>query len=88
MLKSIRLLVCLVVLAASAMVVLTPTSFAEPKKESQAKKEEVVYVTKRGKKYHKEDCRFIKNRETISMDKKEAEAKGLTPCGRCFKEEE
>ncbi|NQU18942.1 nuclease, partial [bacterium] len=54
----------------------------------QAKKEEVVYVTKRGKKYHKEDCRFIKNRETISMDKKEAEAKGLTPCGRCFKEEE
>jgi len=44
-----------------------------------------VYVTKNGKKYHKETCRWIKNRETTKMDEKEAIEKGYEPCSRCFK---
>lgn len=49
---------------------------------------EDVYVTKQGTKYHKQDCRFIKNRDTQAIDIKDAEAKGLKPCGRCFSTED
>ncbi len=45
-----------------------------------------VYVTKNGKKYHKADCEFIKDRSTIKMDDSEAIKKGLKPCGACFKD--
>ena len=44
-----------------------------------------VYVTKNGKKYHKADCEFIKDRATVKIDDKEAIKKGLKPCGACFK---
>lgn len=49
---------------------------------------EDVYVTKQGTKYHKQDCRFIKNRDTQAINIKDAEAKGLEPCGRCFGQED
>lgn len=50
---------------------------------------EDVYVTKRGKKFHKEDqCRFIKNKESEKIKLEESLIKGLTPCKRCFSEEE
>ena len=89
MLKITRLLVCLMIMAMSSLVALTPrASFAKPSEEKHAKKEEVVYATERGKKYHKKDCRFLKNRDVISLSKKEAKEKGLEPCGRCFKEEQ
>lgn len=39
-----------------------------------------VYVTQKGKKYHVEECRWIKNRETIKMEEKEAIKKGYKPC--------
>ena len=45
---------------------------------------EDVYATKRGKKYHKENCRFIKNRDAQKIDMEEAKVKGLGPCGSCF----
>ena len=48
---------------------------------------EDVYATKNGKKYHKEDCRLIKNKGAEKITKKEALAKGLEPCGKCFKDE-
>ena len=40
---------------------------------------EDVYVTKYGKKYHKKDSRFIKDKETIKLDREEAEAQGYEP---------
>lgn len=46
-----------------------------------------VYVTNKGKKYHVEECRWIKNRETIKMDEKDAIQKGYKPC-RCIEKEE
>ena len=48
---------------------------------------EDVYVTAHGKKYHKADCRFVKNKDTQKISKEEAIAMGLKPCGRCFKED-
>jgi hypothetical protein len=87
--KTLRLLLCLAVLAASSLVAVNPnTAFAKQKEEQLAEKESVVYATKQGKKYHAQDCPFIKNRETISLNLKEAQAMGLKPCGRCYKEDE
>lgn len=86
--KIVRLFVCLAVIAMSSIVALNPSSvFAKQNEKSIAKKETVVYVTLRGKKYHKETCPFIMNRETISMEEKDAIEKGLKPCGKCFKDE-
>ena len=45
---------------------------------------DAVYATKNGKKYHKQECVFIKDRETVKIDDKDAIAKGLKPCGKCF----
>ena len=47
-----------------------------------------VVVTKRGKKYHQPTCALILKKETSTMDEKQAQAKGLTPCAKCFKVEE
>jgi len=47
---------------------------------------ESVYVTQRGKKYHKADCRLIKNRDTKELDQKEAIEQGYKPCQVCFKD--
>ena len=86
--KLARLLVCLMLVATSSVGILKPqNSFAKPNENEEAEKKEVVYATKRGKKYHKEDCPFLKNRETITLSEKEAKEKGLRPCGRCFEEE-
>ncbi len=48
---------------------------------------EDVYVTKNGQKYHKEDCRLIKNKNPQKIDKAQAREKQLEPCGRCYKED-
>ena len=46
-----------------------------------------VFVTKNGKKYHtSQDCRWVKNKQTTSMDEKAAIEKGYKPCGRCASE--
>lgn len=86
--KVTKLIICLVVLAMSSAIALNPSpAFAKQKQARLAKKEETVHATKRGKKYHKAECPFIKNRDTASMSIEEAIAVGLKPCGRCFKEE-
>ena len=47
-----------------------------------------VFVTPNGTKYHKEDCRLIRNKETMTkIDKKETIEEGYDPCKRCFKED-
>ena len=49
---------------------------------------EDVYTTAKGTKYHKENCRLLKNKESaVKLEKNEAIAHGFTPCGRCFKED-
>lgn len=87
-----KLLVLLVVVSVSMLTVFSSqNAFAKQAKKAQDKqeqdkKEEMVYATSQGKKYHKEGCRFIKNREAQAISKKEAEEKGLVACGKCYKE--
>ena len=49
---------------------------------------EDVFVTKYGKKYHKKDSRFIKGKETVKMDREEAEAEGYKPSSDFLNEDE
>lgn len=50
--------------------------------KSEDKKEEVVYITKSGKKYHRAGCKYLKSSQ-IKISKKEAIKKGYTPCSVC-----
>ncbi len=48
---------------------------------------EDVFVTAKGAKFHKEDCRLIKNHDEITtMDRVEALENDYEPRKRCFKE--
>lgn len=49
--------------------------------KSSEKIEHVVYVTKSGKKYHRESCRYNKNATAISID--QARGRGLEACKVC-----
>lgn len=55
-----------------------PTNIA-----SYYSKENVVYITKSGKKYHKDGCRFLKSSK-IMISLEQAQEDGLTPCSECF----
>ena len=48
---------------------------------------EDVYITKHGKKFHKELCKVTRNKEVQKIDRQAAEAKGLKACHSCFKSE-
>jgi hypothetical protein len=48
----------------------------------QAKKKE-VYRTQKGEKYHKKDCRIIKDKAAFKVTLKEAKKKGLQACKVC-----
>ena len=60
-------------MAVLALLILSNAAFAES-----------VFATKNGKKYHKQDCVFIKDRNASEIDDKDAIAKGLKPCGKCY----
>jgi micrococcal nuclease len=46
------------------------------------KKEETVYITKTGKKYHRSTCGHLKQSK-IAVTRKQAQEMGLTPCKHC-----
>jgi phosphatidylserine/phosphatidylglycerophosphate/cardiolipin synthase-like enzyme len=43
---------------------------------------DIVYITKSGKKYHREGCSSL-SKSCIPISRKDAEARGYTPCSRC-----
>ena len=45
-------------------------------------REDVVYITKTGSKYHKEDCSFLK-KSKIPVSLEQVLGEGKTPCSRC-----
>lgn len=61
------------------------TTITETTKETKgkdAKKDDTVWITKSGKKYHrKSNCGNMKNPTKTTIDK--AEKKGLKPCKKC-----
>jgi hypothetical protein len=75
-----RLLVFLCLLV-SAPVAVVP--FARPAVQNQSdNKTQTVYVTRPGKRYHRDGCRYLGSSRT-PMSFKDAEAKGYTPCKVC-----
>lgn len=50
--------------------------------ETVAVKEQVVYITKTGKKYHKGSCHHLK-KSKIEIKKAKAKELGYTACGTC-----
>jgi uncharacterized protein YcbX len=67
---------------------LTPCARCIGKEISSEKqnKEDLVFVSQNGQKYHKQDCNLVKTRKTTGISLEEAKAKGLEPCSRCFPE--
>lgn len=45
--------------------------------------EDIVYVTKSGSKYHKENCSFLKSSK-IMISLEQAVKEGKRPCSKCF----
>lgn len=45
--------------------------------------DEAVYITAKGKKYHKKGCSYLRI-TCIEVNKTEAIDDGYTPCSRCF----
>lgn len=45
--------------------------------------ENVVCVTKKGKKFHRATCRVLKDSAVQKMSRAEAESKGYSPCKIC-----
>lgn len=63
----------------SDMPVNTNINFAT---DSPVNMNELVYVTPSGNKYHREDCRYTKDKECIALTREEAQ-QNYTPCSVC-----
>lgn len=77
-----RFLKCVFLIAALAAP-LAPASAAprQPVSPSQ-KKECTVYITRTGKRYHREGCRYLRG-GAVAMTREEALKRGLSPCHVC-----
>jgi len=58
-----------------------PAQQPVPKRTEQPK-EQIVYVTRTGKKYHREGCRYL-SASKIPMALKDAKERGYTACKVC-----
>ena len=65
----------------SAVSAVLPAQQPAPQQQTQTK-EQTVYATKTGKKYHREPCRYLAQSK-IPMSLKDAKARGLTACSVC-----
>jgi len=50
--------------------------------QQQDPKTQTVYITRTGKKYHRDGCRYLASSK-IPISLKDAKAKGYTPCKVC-----
>lgn len=76
-LLTLVLAVCMLSVAAAPVVAQAPA----PQQQPQTK-EQTVYITKTGKKYHTATCRYL-SRSKISTSLKDAKSNGYTPCSVC-----
>lgn len=81
--KILMAVLCLMLLG------IVPPAFAEtnPSTAKSTQNLQEVYITKNGKKYHKEECPFIHGKNALKVSKKDALDKKLAPCPKCFKED-
>lgn len=59
-------------------------SYSEKTTLSEPSYAQKVYITRSGSKYHTEDCRFIKDKQAVSISVTDAENSGKTPCSVCL----
>jgi micrococcal nuclease len=58
-----------------------PLQQLTPQQQTQTK-EQTVYITKTGKKYHTASCRYL-SKSKIAISLKDAKARGYTACSVC-----
>jgi len=74
---TILLTLFMLVIPAAPVVAQAPA----PQQQPQTK-EQTVYITKTGKKYHRANCQYL-SRSKIPTSLKDAKANGYTPCSVC-----
>ena len=65
-----------------APVVSSPLEGTAPTIFHQDKKEETVYITRTGKKYHRDGCKHL-SKSKVAIKRKDAEARGYEACKVC-----
>lgn len=63
---------------------LTSEQPTAPTTQAQLSDDDIVYITQHGTKYHKENCYYIKNSETVALTVEQAEQQGYSPCAVCI----
>ena len=76
-----RILPVILLSAALAFGSLHAAHLQPDQSKSEDTKNQVVYKTRTGAKYHRDGCRYLKSR--IQTTVKSAKAAGLTPCSVC-----
>ncbi len=79
--RHIAKLLAFLCLLISAPVASLPFQQPAPQRQAQ-NKTETVYITRTGKRYHRDGCRYLAN-SRFPMPLKDAQAKGYTPCKVC-----
>ena len=64
-----------------AVFAVPPVQQPTPQQQAQTK-EQTVYITRTGKKYHTASCRYL-SKSKIPVSLKDAKASGYTPCSVC-----
>lgn len=54
--------------------------------ETEKTADDIVYITEHGTKYHKEGCRYLKNKDYKGFTASAAISEGYLPCKVCFKD--
>ena len=75
------LLIVLALLALGTPGAVPPAQQPAPRQQTQVK-EQTVYITRTGKKYHRDGCRYL-SKSRIPVSLKDAKAQGYTPCTVC-----
>jgi hypothetical protein len=71
----------LAVFMLASVAAIAPARNPAPQQQTQTK-EQTVYITKTGKKYHTASCRYL-SKSKIPISLKDAKANGYTPCSVC-----
>jgi hypothetical protein len=77
-----RLLAALTLCISLLFTVALPIPAQQDKAAQQDPKTQTVYVTRTGKKYHRDGCRYL-SLSKIPISLKDAKAKGYTACKVC-----
>lgn len=77
-----RLFLILALLCVASLPAIAPTQSAQASPAITARKEQTVYITRTGAKYHRGSCRYLHSSK-IAIKKSEARAQGYDPCKVC-----